>query len=178
MTYEKKGGTFGQNIKAEMMEFRGRLDAIESLLKTMGSGGSTGTSTSTGTVEFGGEVGEDAFPTGPVEVKEAAAENVKSYSQSVMEATYLVREATISVRGYGMLLDQMGLSRDQKRMVHQIEEGMMMVHKFIQAMKLLQAAQIAFEAEEGPLGWLEIALAGGLGAASIAYASKLRSGDV
>jgi hypothetical protein len=185
MTYEKRmGGSFGANIKAELMEFRARLDAMEAQLKTMGSGGSssggqsgiseTTTETDVGSVSVGDTSSQGVKATSD-EVDNATS-NIKSYTDSVVDATYLIREASVAMRGYGMLLDQMGLSKDQKKLIHDMEETMMMVYKVIQTLRLLEAANLAFEAGSGGLGMLEIGLAGGVFAGSMAYGSKVVGG--
>jgi hypothetical protein len=188
MTYEKSGNSFGKNVKAELMEFRARISAIEAQIKTISSGGGSG-AVSGGTGESSGEgpsgaSGEyvdgtfykDVEPSAKAEEIGKATDNIKSYTDSVVDATYLIREASISMRGYGMLLDQMGISKDQKKMVKEMEEAMMMVHKAIQTLHLLEAANMAFEAGQGPLGLLEIGLAGGVFAGSLAYGSKVVGG--
>ena len=188
MTYEGKssGGSFGSNIKHEMMEFRARLDALEAMVRNMGStGGSTGAATGAeGTAAEGTESSgvSNAGDTSSQGVKATSAEigketdNIKSYTDSVVDATYLIREGSIAMRGYGMMLDQMGISKDQKKMIHEMEETMMMIHKIIQTIYLLEAANTAFEASQGPLGILEIGLAGGVFAGSMAYGSKVIGG--
>lgn len=195
MTYEGKssGGSFASNIKHEMMEFRARIDALEAMVRNMGtSGGSGGTAETGATGESEGTTetnwkGIFRSEGGPVSQAQGSAgdtaqeigkatDNIKSYTDSVVDATYLIREASIAMRGYGMMLDQMGISKDQKKMVHEMEETMMMIHKMIQTIHLLEAANTAFEAGQGPLGILEIGLAGGVFAGSMAYGNKVIAG--
>ena len=180
MTFEPKGGnSFGANVKHELMEFRARIEALEAQLETLNAGGAaTGTSTgeegATGVTEPTATGG--GSPAAKAEEIGKATDNIKAYTESVVDATYLIREASIAMRGYGMLLDQFGLSHEQKQAVHEMEEFMMMIHKLIQAVHLLEAANVAFEAGQGPLGMLEIALAGGVLAGSMAYGSKVIGG--
>ena len=178
MTFEPKGGnSFGANVKHELMEFRARIEALEAQMKTMSTGGTAATGTATGeegvtepTATGSGSPAEKAAEIGK------ATDNIKAYTDSVVDATYLIREGSIAMRGYGMLLDQMGLSHEQKQAIHEMEEFMMMFHKLIQTLHLLEAANVAFEAGQGPLGMLEIALAGGVFAGSMAYGSKVIGG--
>src|SRR5208283_1190750 len=58
-------------------------------------------------------------------------------TDDLVTATYSIHEATHAMRGYLMLLDQMGLSKDQKKMVRDLEYGMMMVSKLTMAMNIL-----------------------------------------
>jgi len=180
------GNTFGQNIKAEIMEFRGRLDSLEAQMRTLAQGSGTANVNPSITEE------PDENPDGSgdfIDGKfykdiEPETENVKNYSEEVMKATYLLHEAATAVRGYGQLLTEMGLSKDQKKMVHELEEGMMMALKFASMLRLLLKAQEEFDVAEaageamGPLGYLEIILAGGMGAASMSYGMKLTGGGI
>ena len=100
-------------------------------------------------------------------------------SETLMQATYAIRSTAIAMRGYLMLIDQMGLSRDQKKMIREMEYVMMMIMKLSQTIKLLQLAQGLLTVSMGdPRGLLYLFLAGGYGMAGIAYANKTMGGTI
>jgi hypothetical protein len=168
-------------IKQEIMAIKGRLDAIESQMKTLQTSGSGSSGSTDSSSENDGSIVEEtdgnSMPIKGNDFKETT-ENAKSASAATMEATYALNQASISMRGYSTLLSEMGLSKDQKRMLAQLNETMMMIQKVASTLKLLEAAQAAFEAGSGPIGWLELAFAGGTAASGIAYGSKVTSGNV
>jgi hypothetical protein len=180
------GATFGQNVKAELMEFRGRIEALEAAQRMISQGGVSAAPQTPVDTENVDESGFPTFDPSHVIMKgfDKETDNVKSYSQSVMEATYLMHEAATATRGYAQLLTEMGLSKDQKKMLHELEQAMMMFLKMGSMLRLLIKAQEEFDAAEaageamGPLGWLEIILAGGMGSASLGYGMRLKAGDV
>jgi hypothetical protein len=178
MSSKSTGNSWGIMIKQEIMAIKGRLDAIESQLKTLQTSG--GGSTQDSSANDGSTTEEtdgSAMPLKGADFKETA-ENAKSASAATMEATYALNQATISMRGYSTLLSEMGLSKDQKRMISELNESMMMIQKAASTLKLLQAAQVAFEAESGPIGWLMLLFAGGTAASGIAYGGKVSAGGV
>ena len=178
------GATFGQNVKAELMEFRGRIEALEAAQRMMSQGGISAAPQTPVDTENVDESGFPTFDPSTVKITDRDVDNVKNYSQEVMQATYLMHEAATATRGYAQLLTEMGLSKDQKKMLHELEQTMMMFLKMGSMLRLLIKAQEEFDAAEaageamGPLGWLEIILAGGMGAASMGYGMKLKGGDV
>jgi len=112
--------------------------------------------------------------------REGREEQISSTtSETLMQATYAIRSTAIAMRGYLMLIDQMGLPRDAKRMIREIEYIMMMIMKLSQTIKLLQLAQGLLTVSMGdPRGLLYLFLAGGYGMAGIAYANKTMGGTV
>ena len=88
-------------------------------------------------------------------------------------ATYAIRQASTSIRGYAMLLDQMGLSKDQKKMIKEIENVTMVVTKLITAIKV---AGLMIGAGTGtPMGLFYAFAVGGELAATAGYGSKISS---
>lgn len=102
-------------------------------------------------------------------------------TEDFVAATYSIHEATHAMRGYLMLVDQMGLSRDQKKMIRDLEYAMMMISKITMAMNILMSLESKV-AEGGALAapeiFLPLMVAGGLGSASIAYGMKLNGGQI
>lgn len=102
-------------------------------------------------------------------------------TEDFVAATYSIHEATHAMRGYLMLVDQMGLSRDQKKMIRDLEYAMMMITKITMAMNILMSLESKV-AEGGALTapeiFLPLMVAGGLGSASIAYGMKLNGGQI
>jgi hypothetical protein len=106
-------------------------------------------------------------------------QNSKDYIDGMVKATYSIREASTAMRGYMMLLDQAGLSRDQKKMVKDVENGMMMIMKMATTLQyIIKLQQLAAASEFGPVGYIYMIMIGGSMAASIAYGSKLTGGSV
>jgi hypothetical protein len=158
-------------IKGEIIDLKLRMTALEAAIREASGAVS-------GTKEFGGEVDESGFPTGPVKLI-GFDKDIKSTAQELVEATYTIKSAAIAMRGYLMLLDQAGLSRDQKKMIREIEYGMMMVMKLAQTIKILMTAELFSRAAMGdPTAFLQIGIAGGYLASSLAYGSKVSGGGV
>jgi len=160
------GHTWAQMIKAEIVELKIRMSAIESKLSEMGIEG-----TAVRPPEAVGERIEGAF---------ARGEDLDTTTRDLVKATYVIRSTAVAMRGYLMLLDQAGLSRNQKEMVRELEYIMMAAMKAAQTIKLLILAYQTMAAAEAvtPMGVFYLALAGGVGAASIAYSNKTLGGGV
>lgn len=97
----------------------------------------------------------------------------KSYTDILVEQTYALKTAAIAARGYLMLLDQMGLNKEQKHMIRELEYGMMAVMKMAQAVSLATGLM-----EAGTLNPKAIFTIGGYAAGSIAYSMKMQGGGV
>ena len=74
--------------------------------------------------------------------------------------------------GYAMLLDSMGLSKDQKAAVQQLQNMMNMVIRLQQTLQMADIAIKAFYAQSGPVGWMMLALSAGTLAGSMVYGSR------
>jgi hypothetical protein len=101
-------------------------------------------------------------------------------TEDLVGATYALHETTHAMRGYLMLLDQMGLNKDQKKMVRDLEYAMMLVTKLTTAMNILislETKAAAGEAISAPELFLPLFIAGGMGSASFGYAHKLSGGQ-
>ena len=108
-----------------------------------------------------------------------STEQLGTQTAGLVQATYAIRTATIAMRGYLMLLDQMHLSRDQKKMIMELQNVMMMVMKAAQVLRILEMVSKGLEAGTlGTMGIFDVILMGGFGAASIAYGSKIGAGGV
>ena len=105
-------------------------------------------------------------------------DNYKELSKQLSDTTYALHEAAIAVRGYGMLLDQMGLGKDATEAIHKIEELSMAVLKAVQAYKLLRMAMAAGAFTGDPAGIATLILSGGMAASSAAYDHKMVGGVV
>jgi hypothetical protein len=139
------------------------MAALESLLKDKDSDESTGTKED---VEIGQVVSLK-------DLRELGYTDIKSYTDDMVKATYAFKTAAIAAKGYLMLLDQMGLSPDQKKMVKELEYGMMAVMKAAQAVAIGKGIM-----EAATLNPMAILTLGGYAAGSIAYTSKLTGGGV
>jgi hypothetical protein len=184
-------GRWSDKVDAELVEIRNRLDAIEAKLSNMGvntqgynpNAPHENDDTSTPRQLMGytqnrlhkqGEAFFKAYSDTGMDDEEG-----ESYTHKLMENTYLLNQATISIRGYSMLLEEMGLSKDQKRMLSELNEIMMMVQKVASTIRILSMfvgpEAIALGSAKGILNLI---LAGGVGAGSLAYGSKVSSGNV
>ena len=156
---------WGAMIKAELVDLKVRVTALEEHLTALSHG--AGESTPSGVT------GETPIGEGP-----SPSETI-SMAEQLKEATYTIRQATTSMRGYMMLLDQMGLSKDQKKMIKQMEETMMMIMKIMTTIRIMSLAiEAATTPAMGPYAPLYALFAGGTMAASMAYGSKLTGGSV
>ena len=149
-------------IKADIIDIKIRMSAIEAKLD---------------------ELGAKATPDKAPEAKEdtgfgSGEEKTGDSSMDLVHATYTIRTASTSMRGYLMLLDQAGLNKDQKRMIRELEYGMMMINKAATSIKLFMLAQATLAAGAGPLGMAYLVFAGGTTAASMAYGMKLSGGMI
>jgi len=71
-----------------------------------------------------------------------------------------------------MLLDSMGLSKDQKAAIQQLQNMMNMVIRLQQTLQMADIAIKAFYAQSGPVGWMMLALTAGTLAGSMVYGSR------
>jgi hypothetical protein len=142
-------------IKADILDLKQRVTILETLVKSL-NGGTPLPKTGKGSKDD--EDGEGKSKIG-------------MNTQMLVQATYAIRETTTAMRGYLMLLDQMNLSRDQKKAIKQIEDMSMTVLKIASAVKLAMAA-VTMSANPA-MGVLNMALAGGMMASSVAFANKI-----
>lgn len=162
-------------VDYELMEIRMHITSLEAQLKGGGRGGGTGggkgaTSDFTDISQFGFNKEEAVSKLTDIEEEEVEG---KSYTDMLVEQTYALKTATIAAKGYLMLLDQMGLSKDQKHMVRDLEYGMMAIMKGAQAVMIGKGIM-----EAASLNPMAILTFGGYVAGSVAYSSKLSGGGV
>jgi hypothetical protein len=89
-----------------------------------------------------------------------------------MSTITAIGAARRAMYGYAMLLDQMGLSKDQKQMIRQVEASISAMMRLMQTMRMVQLAM----ATSGPYGWIYLAMAGGMGAAALMYGNRTMGG--
>jgi hypothetical protein len=149
--------TWQQMIKQEIIMLKERVTLIEDYLREAGIGkDETGEKTPS---EVGvGEEGEGGTEGASV--------------TSLTSVLVLTMQARRALFGYGKLLEEMGLSKDQKKTVKDLEYIGTIVLRLMQTIRLLQAATVALEA--GSIYGLPLAvIGGGTFAASLAYGMKL-----
>ena len=151
-------------MKQEIIELKIRLSAIEAQLKDMGAEATPSKQ----------ETDESGFPSGPYKLK-GFGEEGGDFTADLVHATYTIRTAATAFRGYMMLLDQAGLSKDQKKMVRELEYGAMMAMKAMVAIQLFNTARAA---TGDPTAIFALIAGGGSLAASAAFGSKLQGGMV
>lgn len=171
--------SWGIMIKQEIIDLKIRMSAIEAQLKDMGA-----QTTPSGGISTGGGRGRDVFGHGETSIFDREAEwdeaHQRDTTTDLVHATYTIRSASTAMRGYMMMVDQAGLSKDQKKMIREMEYTAMMALKAAtaiqyaaKAMELAQAGTLT-----GPLGAMYAVLTGGSIAASVAFGSKLGGGGV
>jgi hypothetical protein len=154
-------------IKADILDLKQRVTILETLVKSLNGGTPIPTATKGSTGE-GGVAGSSSSSSGG---SSGGGQIVGMNTQLLVQATYAIRETTTAMRGYLMLLDQMNISRDQKKAIKQIEDMSMTVLKIASAVKLAMAALTT--AANPAMGVLNMALAGGMMASSVAFANKI-----
>jgi len=93
-----------------------------------------------------------------------------------MSTVSMIGAARRAMFGYAMLLDKLGLPKEQKQTVKSIEAVISGAMRLMQTMKMVQYSMAAFEAGMGPVGWVYLAMAGGTAAASMMYGNKALGG--
>ena len=91
------------------------------------------------------------------------------YHLRAITALYSARRAFY---GYAMLLESMGLSKDQKQVIQQLQNITNMVIRLQQTIQMVNIAINLMEAHAGPIGWAMIALSAGTLAGSMVYGSR------
>ena len=154
--------SWSDKVNFELMEIRGRIESIEAQLKDLGA------LEKKETAEKGTETDEET-PEGREETGDKYAPH------DIYDVLVLTARLRRALYGYTMLLSRMGLSRDHKKLVREIEYTISLVMRLVQTVQLLMAANAALSAGS-PMGLLFLAIAGGTFAASVAYGSKLSYG--
>jgi hypothetical protein len=104
-------------------------------------------------------------------------EDMESERIKAISTISLIGMARRSVYGYAMLLDSLGLPKDQAEMVKQIEAGITSMMRLMQAVRATELAMRAFEAGMGPLGLAYLAMSGGMYAATMLYGGRSMGGN-
>lgn len=98
-------------------------------------------------------------------------------TEMLVQATYAIRTASNAMRGYLMLLDQAGLSKDQKKLIMEVENSLMAIMKLAQAVRILQGI-MKLGSLTSPEGIFDLILMGGFASSSVAYGSKVQGGGI
>ena len=98
-------------------------------------------------------------------------------TEMLVQATYAIRTASNAMRGYLMLLDQAGLSKDQKKLIMEVENSLMAIMKLAQAVRILQGI-MKLGSLSSPEGIFDLILMGGFASSSVAYGSKVQGGGI
>lgn len=189
-------------VSFELIEIRQQITILANQIKQMQSGGSKGTNTGakdsgTGTkagshksvsvrplssfeVQEGqmsfGEDGEGLVPT---EKEEEGGDN-KFSAENIKQSSYYIQQATISMRGYLMLLEQAGLSKDQKKMIGELETAMMAIMKIAATITVIQGIMTLASgpAGLGSKGIIQLIMGGGYASSAMAYGMKTIGGGI
>ena len=103
---------------------------------------------------------------------EGGEETERLDSASLRDYIIQIRYLNIALRGYGQLLNELGLPKDMRQALIKIEDMIMMILRLMQLIKVLnwimEGAYIT-----GPFGWL---VAGGFFSGMLAYGGKTLGG--
>jgi hypothetical protein len=167
-------------IKADILDLKSRVTILEAKISTMEHVPTPEGTTGLGGKELKAESGDISDLMGSMGDSPSSNSDstVDKAGIDLAKATGLIRESAVAFRGYGLLLDQFGLSRDQKKLIQQIMDTMMMVMKLITAIKIAKLAMSTIAGGATPLGIFYTVIAGGMTASSLGYASKSMSGGV
>jgi len=113
---------------------------------------------------------------GRPEGEKLTEEEMESERVKAVSTISMIGMARRSVYGYAMLLDSLGLPKDQREMIRQVEASITAMMRLMQAVRATELAIQAFEAGMGPIGWVYLAMSGGMYAATIMYGSKTLGG--
>ena len=160
MAYTDPHYLWAEMIKQEIMDLKDRMSNIEVRLDELKAALPTaaGVSVMPGVAPTPETTTVETF-TGP----------------SLYEVIVLTAQARRALYGYAMLLSEMGLSKDQKQVVQQLQYVTSMVLRLIQTIKILQVA-MDIAAISTPMAVPYLFLAGGTLAASMMYGSRLSGG--
>jgi transcriptional regulator of aromatic amino acid metabolism len=178
--------SWSKGIKAEIIDMKLRITGLEALVKTLGAPVASAQSGKGQSAASMDKIYNEYVDESVDELTEQATSKYtgnNEYLDNMVRASYSIREASTAMRGYLMLLDQAGLNKDQKKMIRDLENGMMSVMKFANALKyalelkkMWDMAQLAGGAI-GPQGIIMAIIGGGAMAASLAFGSKVSGGN-
>ena len=160
---------WGSLIKQEIIDIKIRMTAIEAQMKDLGLQSTPST--------------KDVYSRESIFDREEGWDeaHAKDHTADLVSATYTIKTTAVALRGYMMLLDQLGLSRDQKKLIREMEYTMMAAMKVAQAIRIMQTSQAIAELTSGIFTWkgiLDLGIAGGNIAAGVAYSSKVGGGGI
>ena len=108
----------------------------------------------------------------PTEGGEAVISEERLDTATLRDYIIQIRYLNIALRGYGQLLNELGLPKDMRQALIKIEDMIMMILRLMQLIKVLnwimEGAYIT-----GPFGWL---VAGGFFSGMLAYGGKTLGG--
>jgi hypothetical protein len=110
---------------------------------------------------------ETAPPTEGGEGGEGGEEHPKELREYIMQ----IRMVNIALRGYGQLLNELGLPKDLRQAMHQIQNMVMALLRLIQFINMINLMMTGVVT--GPYGWF---VAGGLLSGMLAYSGKVLGG--
>ena len=90
---------------------------------------------------------------------------------SLREYVMQIRMVNIALRGYGQLLNELGLPKNLRQAIHQIENMVMTLLRLMQLINMINL--IMTGVVTGPYGWF---VAGGLLSGMLAYSGKVLGG--
>jgi len=164
------GITWAQMIKQEIIDIKLRMSKIEAYIAVLGMGNITTTETLEAQRLFGEMgAGYTGYEYGGIEPRDEPTRS------NLMEVLVLTAQARRAIFGYGQLLGEMGLDKDQKKMIRQIENTISMILRLTQAIKLMREIQII--GLFTPIGAAYGFLALGTLASSLYYGMKFSGGS-
>ena len=146
-------GLMPGEYSAKDLDLRGLLEDLEKRITSLEA---TITTAQKEAEDVGAQLGETGSST-------------SGYHLRAITALYSARRAFY---GYAMLLESMGLSKDQKQVIQQLQNITNMVIRLQQTIQMVNIAINLMEAHAGPIGWAMIALSAGTLAGSMVYGSR------
>lgn len=180
-------------VSYELIELRQQVSLLAVQIKAMQQGGAGGGSSSVATVGGGSsrrsvsvrplsdyEMQEGQMTlTGELATVGSEEGEEEDSTNNIKQSSYAIQQATIAMRGYLMLLQQLGLSKDQKKMISELQTAMMMVMKIAATISVVQGLmELSATGGLDPTAWIQIVMAGGYASSSLAYGSKTVGGNI
>jgi hypothetical protein len=155
-------------IKADILDLKSRVTILEAKIATMTTVPTPEGTTGLGGKELKSESGDISDLMGSMGDAPSSS-SIDDMGMDLTKATAAIRETAVAFRGYGLLLDQFGLSRDQKRAMQQIMDLTMVIMKAVAAIRIMEGiTEIT-----SPAGIFKLLIGGGMLASGFGYGSKM-----
>lgn len=174
-TNKSKASTWGEVIKADIMNIKQRLTAVEVQIQALQQSGngnfSMGTNNGISSHPIFGTVGDMTMQGNEFFSAYQSPSNSKdNWVQDLVDSTYAIKTATIAVKGYTSALQNAGLSGDQKKLLKELAEIELAAGKALSAIQLINVAMGTANPVKAAF---TLIMAGGFAASGAVSASKI-----